>query len=83
MGFVACVAFNANGENPSLSCNFKAMEERIILRRCVLVVTLSNFCQIIFGYSIYLLITLKSLKNGSMNPLATLSCRFISTSEEE
>jgi hypothetical protein len=55
----------------------KPMEERITLRRCVLVVTLSKFCQIIFGYSIYLLITLKSFKSGSMDPLATLSCRFI------
>jgi hypothetical protein len=60
MGFVACVAFSANGESPSLSCHFKAMEERIILHRCVLVVTLSNFCQIIFDYSIYLY--LKELK---------------------
>eukprot|EP00258_Populus_trichocarpa_P032848 XP_024448867.1 TMV resistance protein N [Populus trichocarpa] len=60
----------------------KPMEERIILRRCVLVVTLSKFCQIIFGYSIYLLIILKSLKNGSMNPLATLSCHFILSSQE-
>jgi hypothetical protein len=60
----------------------KPMEEKIILRRCVLVVTLSKFCQIIFGYSIYLLITLKSLKNGSMHPLATLSCHFILTSNE-
>ncbi|KAJ6369809.1 hypothetical protein OIU76_028122 [Salix suchowensis] len=64
-----------------LSWSMGQMEKRIILCRWVLVVTLSKFCQIIFGYSVYLLITLKSLKNGSMNRLATLSCRFIPPSE--
>jgi hypothetical protein len=60
----------------------KPMEERIILRRCVLVVTVYQFSQIIFGYSIYLLNTLKSLKNGSMDLLATLSCHFILSGQE-
>ena len=81
MGFVACVAFSASGEIRSFFCHFKANEERIILRRCVLILKAISF-QIIFGYSIYLLITLKSFKNGSMDPLATSSCCFILPNQE-